>query len=169
MEEEATKPFYFLFSLNQLVEMTISLTKIEFSFSVHSTEDFNKNMTAVANLIPEELIEKTEIIVEELEGGYDNPIQYIIINFSRSKEMERILESISSKLSQKQRYQLNMEFNERFHSEGKTFFLRIDKEAIFNNVLVIASSENVIKVSIKMRAYIKDVDFKEFLKDKGIL
>ncbi len=149
--------------------MTISLIKIEFSFSVHSTEDFDKNMIAVANLIPEELIEQTEILVEELEGGYDNPIQYIIMNFSRNKDMEKILENITSRLSQEQRHQLNKEFSERFHLDGRTFFLRVDKEGIFNNELVIASSENVIKIAIKMRAYIKDVNYKEFLKEKGIL
>ncbi|MCE7742505.1 MAG: hypothetical protein GOP50_08580 [Candidatus Heimdallarchaeota archaeon] len=149
--------------------MTISLTKIEFSFSVHSTEDFDKNMEAIANLIPEELIEQTEITVEELEGGYNNSIQYVVINFNKTKDMSKILENIASKLSQEQKDYLNNEFEKRFHSDGKTFFLRIDKEEIFKNRLVIASSENVIKIAIKMKAYVKDVNYVEFLVNKGIL
>ncbi len=50
--------------------MTISIVKIEFSLSVHATEDFDKNMVALANLIPEEIIQESEIVVENLEGGY---------------------------------------------------------------------------------------------------
>jgi RNA binding exosome subunit len=149
--------------------MSISFTKIEFNLSVHSTEDFDLNMEAIANLIPEELIEETEITVEELEGGHDNPIQYVTIVFNRKKEIDRVLKTIAERLAEDQKNQLNNEFDERFHFDGKTFFLRIEKEDIFHDRFVLASSENIIKISIKMRAYIKDVDYKEFLQQKGIL
>ena len=149
--------------------MSISLTKIELNFSIHSTEDFDKNMEAVANLIPETLIEETEISVEELEGGYENPIQYASIVFSRVKEMERVLEKIASKLSLDQKELLNNGFDTRFHFDSKTFFLRVNKEEIYSNKLTLTSSENVIKISIKMRAYTKNVNYKEFLEQKGIL
>ncbi len=152
-----------------MVEMTISLTKIEVSFSIHSTEDFEKNMEAVANLIPEDIIEQTEISVEELEGGYDNPIRYVSIIFKKVKEMDKILEYISTRLSNEQKMRLKDEFDERFHQKGKTFFLRIDKEEIFTNNLLVTSTENVIKIAIKMKSYTKDVDFKDFLRVKGIL
>lgn len=149
--------------------MSISLTKIEFNFSVHSTENFDKNMEAISNLIPENLIEKTEISVEELEGGYENPIQYVSIIFSKNKEMELVLEHLSAILTTDQRNQLNAEFSERFNFDNKTFFIRIDKEKIFNNVLVLSSADNIIRIAIKMRSYIKNVDFKEFLITKSIL
>lgn len=149
--------------------MSISLTKIEFSFSIHSTEDFDKNMEAFSNLIPEELIEQTEVSVEDLEGGYENPIQYVTITFSKIKEMEYILKHLSSSLSEEQKNLLNTEFDDRFHFDSKTFFIRIDKEEIFNNNIVISVSDNIIKIAIKMRAYIKNVDYKEFLKTKDIL
>jgi len=149
--------------------MSISLTKIKFSFSIHSTEDFDKNMEAVANLIPDELVDKTEVSIEELEGGYENPIQYATISFSKNKEMELVLDQLSNMLTLNQRNQLNEEFDDRFQFDSKTFFIRIDKEKIFDNVLEINSSDNIIKIAIKMRAYIKDVDFKDFLKTKLIL
>ena len=149
--------------------MSISLTKIEFNLSVHSTEDFDKNMEAIANLIPEELIEETEITVEELEGGHDNPIQYVSIIFNKRKEIDQVLEAIAERLTEDQKNQLSSEFDARFHFDGKTFFFRIEKEDIFHNRFVLAFSENIVKISIKMRAYIKDVDFKEFLQQRGIL
>lgn len=149
--------------------MTISFTKLDFSFSVHSTENFDKNMIAIANLIPDEIIKDTKITVEELEGGYDNPIQYVFIEIRKPNEIEKIIENLARKLTQEQKNQLNNEFEKRFDFDGKTFFLRIEKEAIFKNKLDIATSDNVIKIAIKMVSYIKNVDFKEFLKEKGIL
>lgn len=152
-----------------MVKMTISFTKLDFSFSVHSTENFDKNMIAIANLIPDEIIKDTKITVEELEGGYDNPIQYVFIKIRKPNEIEKIIENLARKLTQEQKNQLNNEFEKRFDFDGKTFFLRIEKEAIFKNKLDIATSDNVIKIAIKMVSYIKNVDFKEFLKEKGIL
>ncbi len=152
-----------------MVNMTISFTKLDFSFLVHSTEDFDKNMVAIANLIPEEMIKNTKIIVEELEGGYNNPIQYVFIEFKKSEEIEKILENLVSQITQEQKNQLNTEFENRFDFDGKTFFLRIDKEGIFKNKLDIATSDNVIKIAIKTVSYVKNVDFKGFLKEKGIL
>ena len=152
-----------------MVKMTISFTKLDFSFSVHSTENFDKNMIAIANLIPDEIIKDTKITVEELEGGYDNPIQYVFIEIRKPNEIEKIIENLARKLTQEQKNQLNNEFEKRFDFDGKTFFLRIEKEAIFKNKLDIATSDNVIKIAIKMVSYIKNVDFKEFLKEKGIL
>lgn len=149
--------------------MSIFLTKIEFTFSIHSTEDFDKNMEATANLIPENLIENTEVSIEELEGGYDNPIEYVTITFSKNKDMELILRHLSSILTTDQKNQLDGEFDERFNFDNKTFFFRIDKEKIFNNIVEIGSSDNIVKIAIKMRAYIKDVDFKAFLKSKHVL
>ena len=149
--------------------MSIFLTKIEFNFSIHSTEDFDKNMEAIANLIPENLIENTEVSLEELEGGYDNPIEYVTITFSKNKDMELILQHLSTILTAEQKNQLDIEFDERFNLENKTFFFRIDKEKIFDNIIEISTTDNIIKIAIKMRSYIKDVDFKTFLKSKNLL
>jgi len=149
--------------------MTISIVKIEFSLSVHATEDFDKNMVALANLIPEEIIQESEIVVEDLEGGYENPIQYIKTSFEKNKYINEILEYIISKLSIEQKQQLNEEFDERFNFNKKNLHIRIDKHEIFHNKLIISSATNVIKMEIKLRTYTKEADFKQFLVDQGLL
>ena len=149
--------------------MEITISKVEYSFSIHATEDFDKNLEALANLIPEELIQETELIVEELVGSYDNPIEYVTITFSKQKLIKRILDHLIIQMSAEQKSQLFTEFDERFNQNKKSFHLRIDKQGIYNNVLIISSATNVIKIEIKLRSYIKDVNFKQFLTDTGLL
>ncbi|MHA1218716.1 MAG: RNA-binding domain-containing protein [Candidatus Heimdallarchaeaceae archaeon] len=149
--------------------MDITISKVECSFSVHATENFDKNMEALENLIPDELIEETEIVIEELEGGYENPIEYVVTSFSNKKLVTKILEHIVSKLSKEQKMLLYDEFEERFNQDKKSFHIRIDKQGIYNNQLIISSATNVIKIEIKLRSYIKDVDYKQFLIDKSLL
>ncbi len=149
--------------------MDITISKVECSFSVHATENFDKNMEALENLIPDELIEETEIVIEELEGGYENPIEYVVTSFSNKKLVTKILEHIVSKLSKEQKMLLYDEFEQRFNQDKKSFHIRIDKQGIYNNQLIISSATNVIKIEIKLRSYIKDVDYKQFLIDKGLL
>lgn len=149
--------------------MDITISKVECSFSVHATENFDKNMEALENLIPDELIEETEIVVEELEGGYENPIEYVVTSFSNKKLVTKILKHIVSKLSKEQKMQLYNEFEERFNQDKKSFHIRIDKQGIYNNQLIISSATNVIKIEIKLRSYIKDVDYRQFLIDEDLL
>jgi len=149
--------------------MDITISKVECSFSVHATENFDKNMEALENIIPDELIEETEIVVEELEGVYENPIEYVVTSFSNKKLVTKILKHIVSKLSKEQKMQLYNEFEERFNQDKKSFHIRIDKQGIYNNQLIISSATNVIKIEIKLRSYIKDVDYKQFLIDEDLL
>ena len=149
--------------------MDIKISKAEYSFSIHATEDFDKNLEALANLIPEELIQETELVVEELVGGYDNPIEYVTITFSKQKLVNKILDHLISQMSAEQKSQLYGEFEERFNQNKKSFHLRIDKQGIYNNELILSSATNVIKIEIRLRSYVKDVNFKQFLVDRGLL
>ena len=149
--------------------MNITISKIEYSFSIHATEDFDKNMEALENLIPEDLINQIELIIEELEGGYGNPVEYVIVAFNKSKIIAKIFDSLVTIFSESQKKLLYAEFEERFNADKKSFHIRIDKQAIFNNKITISSSTDIIKIEIKLRSYVKDVDFKQFLVDKGLL
>ena len=72
-------------------------------------------------------------------------------------------------MSAEQKSQLYGEFEERFNQNKKSFHLRIDKQGIYNNELILSSATNVIKIEIRLRSYVKDVNFKQFLVDRGLL
>ena len=149
--------------------MDVTITKLEVSFSVHATEDKGKNIQAVSNLIPSSIIEQAQIIEEKLEGGYRNPIKYIRLVITKANLIDKIMKSLSSKLSQEDKKKLNSEFENRIDMKNKSFFLRLDKEDLANNRIKITSTKNIVKVSLKMRAFTKDVNLKEFLEKTGIL
>ncbi len=149
--------------------MEITVVKVEFSFSVHATEDVEKNIEAVQNIIPLENIEETNIKQEQLEGGYGNPIEFFQIAFTRKREIDNAITNIASKLSEEVKKILAQEFSERFNSDKSTFYIRVKKESAMKNKLQITSSSNAIKIAIKLRSFIKGVDFKEFLINTGVL
>ena len=149
--------------------MDITVVKVEFSFSVHATEDVEKNMEVVQNIIPLEIIEDTNVKQERLEGGYGNLVEFFRITFTRKKEIDIAIKNIALKISEEDKEILANEFNERFDSNKSTFFLRIRKESAIKKELQITSSSNAIKIAIKMRTFVKGVDFKEFLISAGIL
>ena len=149
--------------------MDVTITKLEVSFSVHATEDKEKNLQAVSNLIPSPIIEQAQIMEEKLEGGYKNPIKYLRLAFTKASLIDKIMKNLSSKLSQEDKKKLNLEFESRIDMKNKSFFLRLDKEDLANNRISLASSKNIVKVSLKMRAFTKDVNLKEFLENNGLL
>ena len=61
--------------------MDITITKLVISFSVHATEDLEKNMQGLSNIIPDGILEQMEVNIDELEGGYQNPIDFVNISF----------------------------------------------------------------------------------------
>jgi RNA binding exosome subunit len=149
--------------------LDVTITKLEVSFSVHATEDKEKNLQAVLNLIPSSIIEQAQIIEEKLEGGYRNPIKYMRLVVTKANLIDKIMKSLSSKLSQEDKKKLNLEFESRIDMKNKSFFLRLDKEDLANNRISLASTKNIVKISLKMRAFTKDVNLKEFLENNGIL
>ena len=149
--------------------MDITVVKVEFSFSVHATEEVDKNLEAVQNIIPLEITEETNIKREKLEGGYGNPIEFFQLTFTRTKEIDNALQSIATQLSEEEKKSLANGFSERFDAKKSTFYFRVKKESAFRNKLQITSSSNAIKIAVKMRSFVKGVDFKEFLVNNGIL
>ena len=149
--------------------MDITIVKVELSFSVHATEDVEKNMKAIQNIVPPEIIEDSIIKQEKLEGGYGNPIEFFQVTFTRKKEIDIVIQNIALKLSSKEKKSLAEEFSERFDRDKSTLYLRITKESASKNKLQITSSSSAIKIAIKLRSFIKGVDFKEFLLGVGIL
>ncbi|MHA1953219.1 MAG: RNA-binding domain-containing protein [Candidatus Heimdallarchaeaceae archaeon] len=149
--------------------MEITVTKLVISFSVHATEDLEKNMESLSSIFPDGILENTEVNIDELEGGYQNPIEFVSFSFTKASTIEKILRYFSSITPNEEKTKLGIEFDERFDQKNNMFYIRLDKEELFHGNVVITSSANIIKLAIKMRAFIKDVNFKKFLIDKNIL
>ena len=136
---------------------------------VKNKDRFRKSLEAFKEEIHVYLIEEANIKQEKLEGGYGNPVEFFQIAFTRKKEIDKVIQNIVLKLPDDVKKSLAEEFNERFDSDKSTFYLRVKKELAIRDKLQITSSSNAIKVAIKLRSFVKGVDFKEFLLSLGIL
>ena len=149
--------------------MDIIVSKLTFSFSVHVTEDKEKNMIALANLTKGSNQDQAIIAESILEGGYGNPIKFIEVSFTKTATIDKIIKYLSSRLSDEDKEYLGSEFENRFDTRRNTFFLRFDKNAIYEDNLLITDSANVMKLAIRLRAFTKQADYKHFLTERGIL
>ena len=149
--------------------MDIIASKLTLSLSVHVTEVIEKNMTALSNLTKG--INQDHAIITEslLEGGYGNPIKFIEVSFTKTTTIDKIIKYLASRLSDKDKEYLGSEFENRFDSKRNTFFLRFDKNAIYEDKLLITDSSNIIKLAIKLRAFTKQANYKSFLIERGII
>ena len=149
--------------------MSVTISRITITFTIHATEDMNNNLLALYSLIPEKSLEESEYIEDQLEGGYGNNISFIQYSTRHKKYITLIMKNISRKLLLEEKKNLYLDFNNRFEQEKKTFYIRFDKEKAFQKRFVITNSSNAIKVTIKLNSYSKDSDFKNFLADQGII
>ncbi|MHA1398761.1 MAG: RNA-binding domain-containing protein [Candidatus Heimdallarchaeaceae archaeon] len=149
--------------------MTISISRIEFNLSIHATESVEKNMLALASIIPPNVLKHAKITKEVMEGGYQNPIQFIHITLTKTKEINDIIEHFTQKIAEEDKKRLYLDFAQRFDEERKRFYIRFDKEEAYKDKLVINFSPRNVKVEIRLKSYSHGADYKEYLVEKGIL
>ncbi len=149
--------------------MDITITKLVVSFSVHATENLEKNLELLNYIIPSEILEQTDIVVDELEGGYQNSIDFVSIPFTKSSSINKIISKVSNIIPIEEKEKLSSEFDERFDQKNNMFYIRLDKEDLFCGKATISSSANIIKLAMKLRAFTKDAKFQEFLVAQKIL
>ena len=96
----------------------------------HATEDEEKVMKAVENIIGSEAMEKASVISQSLTGHYGDPILFIKLTIDDSKIAERALARMLSNLSE---YDLQEILRERskLGKHGGKIYLRFDKQAAY--------------------------------------
>ncbi len=148
--------------------MTLTINSIAFRYSVHATEDEEKNSTAFKTILPLEM-NKGKVVKEKVSGGYNNPIIYNDITITKKEEIEQTLEYFKENISDIDKKNLYLEFEDRFDEDNKTFHFRIDKGLAYNGIVSINDSPNFIKVTIKLTTFDRDTSFKEFIMANGLI
>lgn len=140
---------------------------VEARVFVHATEDKEKVLKALLEIIPEDLRGDVEIEEEVLQGHYGNPIIKITLRVN-GPNAERVASYIFSKLTPADRGLLASSIEDRVDKDG-TFYLRISKQEAYRGNIYVYESDDVIRVSIHYSGKRSKAlrDFEGMLKESG--
>lgn len=127
----------------------MTVRSVRLRVSVHATEDEEKVVTALLNVIPKELRDRVKIEREEYEGHYGNPILVLTITVE-GEDAESVLSYILSRLDSVDKKLLAASLEERVDKEGSLYF-RLSKQDAYQGRLSVYESDDVIRVSVGFR------------------
>lgn len=117
--------------------------EIEVEAFVQATEDEEKVLEAVANVIGIEMADDIEIV--ESEGALGNPIGIISLSFKRKRDIEGILDWFRGKDFMRSAL---AQIEDRL-DDSLTFHMRLDKQRAYEGELRLWEKGEAIKVRIK--------------------
>lgn len=119
------------------------------SFFAHATEDQNKVLRAVRNILPSEYVDKVSFSKSNLKGEYGNPIIFFKTQIREPKIAESLLANISSNLPAIDKEDLLRHLN--LHLNGGSLYIRLDKQEAFKGKLRLCRADP-IRIHIKFKA-----------------
>jgi RNA binding exosome subunit len=138
---------------------------IELSFLAHATEDADKVLKAVQNVLPIENVNEVTFTRRKLKGEYGNPIILFKTQIRNPELVEVILRNISSNLTELDKEFLLRKFE--LHLKKGNLYLRLDKQAAFMGRLKFCRAD-----PIHLRVHFKTSnveDLKDICRDIGML
>lgn len=115
---------------------------------VHATEDIGKVKKAIQNLASSEL----NIKETRMEGHFGNPIVVLHSNIEGRKACENFFKNLKARLTTHDYQRLKKELPQRIDNDCY-LYLRFDKQALFENQIELASSEDAVALKAKIKAY----------------
>jgi RNA-binding protein len=123
---------------------------------VHATEDSEKVILAVRNLLPTELAETATFEKNTLAGHYGNPITLFTTKLTDRKMLPALLDTIGSSLNVLDKEKLEQEI--KLWVDKGNLFLRFDKQSAYCGSFKLAQSD-----PIHFKIHFKDKTFDEIL------
>jgi len=132
---------------------------------VHATENPEKVVTAVHNLLPSGLSETAKFEKSSLVGHHGNPITLFTTQLTDKKQLPFLLQKISEGLTALDKEKLNQDI--KLHLERHNLYLRFDKQSAFLEAFKLAQNDPIaLKIHFKDR---KPDEIVEILQSYGLL
>jgi RNA binding exosome subunit len=138
---------------------------VDIRFCAHATEDLDKVVTAVNNVLPSEHLEDIAFKRSKLEGHYGNPIIFFETRIKNKETVKAIVGNLSANLNPLDKEELGREINK--HVEEGSLYLRLDKQAALQNKIKLVTSDP-IRIRIRFRKS-KIEDIVEACREIGML
>ena len=118
-----------------------SISYVDVRFVAHATEDINKVIEAVNNVLPSNYLNDVSFNRNVVEGHYGNPISFFETRINDKEIVKALVENIASKLSVLDKEELTKEFN-RYVDKG-SFYIRLDKQAAFQKIIKLVVTDPI--------------------------
>ena len=121
---------------------------VDVRFCAHATEDVDKVMEAVQNVLPNDHIEDITFKRSNLEGHYGNPITFFDARIKDKETVRALVKNLSANLSSLDKDELGRTIN-RCVEKG-SLYIRLDKQAALKDKIKFATSDP-IHIRIRFR------------------
>ena len=138
---------------------------VDFRFCAHATEDVDKVMEAVQNVLPSDHTENISFKRSNLEGHYGNPITFFDARIKDKETVRALVENLSANLSSLDKDELGRTIN-RCVEKG-SLYIRLDKQAALQDKIKFATSDP-IRIRIRFRKS-KTEDVIEICREIGMI
>jgi RNA-binding protein len=124
---------------------------VELRVFVHATEETEKVLTAVRNLLPEELAQSILFEKTSASGHHGNPIILFTSTLSDKTELQIILQKMGSGISVLDKDYLQR--NLSLHLDKRNLFLRFDKQSAFLGAFKFTQNDPIhVKIHFKNKS-----------------
>ncbi len=114
---------------------------IDIRTTAHATEDTDKVLTALHNILPTELLETINFTKTNLTGHHKNPITLLQTRIKDKTTAEKTFTKIATGLSILDRETLNNEIHQ--HLEKTNLYLRLDKQNAYANEFKLGQTDPI--------------------------
>ena len=119
----------------------VPIAYIDIRVFAHATEDIEKVLKAVYNILPTELADEIVFKKTNLRGHYRNPIVLLETRIKKREAVETIFRKLTSGLSSLDKELLNIEIKQ--HLKKGNLFIRLDKQSAYLNELKLRSDDPI--------------------------
>ena len=128
---------------------------VDIRFCSHATEDVDKVVKAVQNILPNDHIEDITFKRSNLEGHYGNPITFFETRIKDKETVRALVENLSANLNSLDKEELGRTII-RCVEKG-SLYIRLDKQAALKGKIKLVTSDPIrIRIRFK-KSKIEDV------------
>ena len=126
----------------------IPIAYVDIRLFAHATEDLDKVVEAVQNVLPSDQIEDVVFSRKYLRGHYGNPITLFEAKIKNKETIKALVDNLSSHLSELDKETLRKEIH--LHVKKGNLYIRLDKQAALQGRLKLYTSDP-IRIRIRFR------------------
>jgi RNA binding exosome subunit len=142
-----------------------SIGYVDLRIFAYATEDQEKVLTALRNLLPMDIAKTVQFEKNSLTGHHGNSITLFTTQLTDKKLLPALLEKIGQNINALDKDNLNN--NLSLHIEKTNLYLRFDKQAAFTGKIKFAQDDPIhFKIHFKNKSY---EEILETLKQSGLL